>query len=46
MYNAEELRDLTTGLDRYRWSAGTMRAKPILFPVVYLVGVPIERASE
>jgi hypothetical protein len=46
MYNSQELRDLTTGLDRYRWSAGTVRAKPIPFPVVYLVGVPIERAPE
>jgi hypothetical protein len=39
----EELRGLTTGLDRYHWCAGTLRAKPIPFSVVYLVGVPIER---
>ncbi len=44
IYNTEELRDLTAGLDRYRWSAGTVRGKPIPVPVVYLVGVPIERA--
>ena len=25
MYNAEELRGLTTGLDNYRWSIGTVR---------------------
>jgi hypothetical protein len=42
MYNAEELRGLTIGLDRYHWSAGTVRAKPIPFSVVYLVGIPIE----
>ena len=43
MYNTEELRGLTTGLDRYLWSTGTVRGKPIPVPVVYLVGVPIER---
>ena len=46
MYNTEELRGLTTGLDRYRWCIGKMRGKPIPFRVVYLVGVPIERAPE
>jgi len=40
MYNAEELRGLTTGLDSYRWSIGTVRGKPIPVPVLYLVGVP------
>jgi hypothetical protein len=40
MYNAEELRSLTTGLDSYVWSIGTVRGKPIPFPVLYLVGVP------
>jgi len=45
IYNTEELHDLTTGLDRYHWSAGTVRGKPIPFPVVYLVGVPIEQGS-
>jgi hypothetical protein len=40
MYNTEELRGLTTGLDRYHWCAGTVRARPIPFPVVYLVGIP------
>ncbi len=42
MYNAEELRELTSGLDGYRWSAGAVRGKPIPFPVLYLVGVPIQ----
>jgi hypothetical protein len=46
MYSTEELRDLTTGLDGYRWSSGTVRAKPIPFPVSYLLGVPIERGLE
>ncbi len=46
MYNTEELRGLTTGLDSYHWSAGTLRGKPIPLPVTYLVGVPIERARE
>lgn len=41
MYNTEELRGLTKGLDGYHWCAGTVRAKPIPFPVVYLVGIPI-----
>jgi SAM-dependent methyltransferase len=45
MYDTEELRELTTGLDRYRWSAGTVRGKPIPFPVHYLIGVPIERGT-
>ncbi len=42
MYSAEELRGLTTGLDSYRWSIGTVRGKPIPVPVLYLVGVPAE----
>jgi SAM-dependent methyltransferase len=46
MYNIQELRDLTTGLDCYHWCAGTVRAKPIPFPVVYLVGTPTDRARE
>jgi SAM-dependent methyltransferase len=46
MYSIPELRDLTTGLDNYRWSTGTVRAKPIPFPVVYLIGVPIGRDTE
>lgn len=45
MYNIDELRDLTMGLDSYHWSAGTARAELIPFPVVYLVGVPMERRS-
>ena len=46
IYNTEELRDLTTGLGCYHWSAGTVQGKPIPFPVLYLVGVPIERGPE
>ena len=40
MYNREDLSALTTGLDSYRWSTGTVRAKPIPVPVLYLVGIP------
>jgi hypothetical protein len=43
IYSREELRGLTTGLDSYRWCTGTVRSKPIPVPVLYLVGVPIER---
>jgi hypothetical protein len=42
IYNVQELRDLTVGLDRYRWNIGTVRGKPIPFRVTYLIGVPIE----
>ena len=45
IYSSEELRGLTTGLDSYRWSTGTVRSKPIPVPVLYLVGVPIESGS-
>jgi len=40
IYNAEELRALTAGLDSYRWSTGTVQGKPIPVPVLYLVGIP------
>jgi hypothetical protein len=43
VYDIQELRDLTAGLDRFRWSAGTVRGKPIPVPVLFLVGVPNER---
>ena len=45
MYNPEELRGLTTGLDAYHWFVGTLRGKPIPFTVVYLVGMPIDGAG-
>src|SRR5258708_25847217 len=45
IYSSEELRGLTTGLDSYLWSTGTVRSKPIPVPVLYLVGVPIESGS-
>jgi hypothetical protein len=44
-YSVQELRDLTAGLDRYRWDIGTVRSKPIPFPITYLLGVPLERTS-
>ena len=40
IYNCDELRGLTAGLDSYRWSIGTVRGKPMPVPVLYLVGVP------
>jgi hypothetical protein len=43
MYNKDELRELTNGLDSYRWSIGSVRGKLIPFPVTYLVGVPIRK---
>jgi hypothetical protein len=44
MYSVPELRDLTAGLYRYQWDIGTVRAKPIPFPITYLIGVPRENA--
>jgi hypothetical protein len=42
MYDVEESRGLTAGLDRYEWKSGsTERGKPIPVPVSYLIGVPI-----
>lgn len=46
LYSVEELRDLTAGLDRYRWDVGTVRAKLLPIPITYLVGVPMENASQ
>jgi SAM-dependent methyltransferase len=45
IYNLEELRALTKGLDSYRWSTGTVRGKPIPVPVLYLIGVPTKARS-
>jgi hypothetical protein len=42
VYNAEELRGLTTEFDSYRWSIGRVRGKPIPVPILYLVGVPVK----
>jgi hypothetical protein len=38
-----ELRDLTAGLDHYRWEIGTVRARPIPVRITYLIGVPMEK---
>ena len=46
IYNVQELRGLTAGLDRYRWDIGTVRGKPIPIQITYLIGVPIENALE
>jgi hypothetical protein len=45
IYNVQELRGLTAGLDRYRWDIGIVRGKPIPIPITYLIGVPIENAA-
>ena len=44
IYSMPELRDLTAGLDRYRWDIGTVRNK-MMIPVTYLIGVPIANAT-
>ncbi len=46
IHNREELHGLTTGLDSYSWSIGTVRGKPIPVPVLYLVGVPNRKGAE
>jgi hypothetical protein len=42
VYSVEELRDLTVGLDGYRWEAGIVSSKRPPVPITYLIGVPIE----
>jgi hypothetical protein len=39
-YSVHELCGLTAGLDRYHWDIGTVRAKPVPFPITYLIGTP------
>jgi hypothetical protein len=46
IYSVTELRDLTTGLDRYRWDIGTVRGKTVPIWVTYLIGGPVEDAAE
>jgi hypothetical protein len=45
VYSGPELRELTAGLDRYRWGIGTARGKWLPVPITYLVGVPVEKAA-
>jgi len=45
MYCVQELRDMTVGLDCYRWDIGVVRAKIVPVPVTYLIGVPIENPA-
>ena len=42
-YSVPELHGLTAGLDHYDWAIGTVRAKPIPFPITYLIGTPTAR---
>jgi hypothetical protein len=46
VYSGPELRDLTAGLDRYRWDIGTVRGKWMPIPISYLIGVPAEKAAQ
>jgi hypothetical protein len=43
-YSLDQLYGLVSGLDRYHWDIGTVRGKPIPFPITYLIGVPMEKA--
>jgi len=45
VYSAQELRDLTEGLDRYHWEVGTVRGKWMPIRITYLIGVPTEKAA-
>lgn len=45
MYSVPELRELTAGLEGYRWDVGTVRCKPIPIRVTYLIGVPAGKAG-
>jgi hypothetical protein len=45
VYSVPELRDLTAGLDHYRWDIGTVRARPVPFWITYLIGVPWEKGK-
>src|SRR5262249_35471345 len=40
VYSGPELRDLTAGLNHYKWDIGTVRGKWI--PISYMIGVPVE----
>jgi len=40
-----KLRDMTVGLDCYRWDIGVVRAKIVPVPVTYLIGVPMENPA-
>jgi len=46
VYSEPELRDLTAGLDRYRWDIGRVRGKWMPIPITYLIGVPSEKGAE
>ena len=47
IYSVPELRELTAGLDRYHWDAGTVRKiKWLPIANTYLIGVPREKGAE
>jgi hypothetical protein len=45
VYSEPELRELTAGLDSYRWDIGTVRGKWLPFPVTWMIGMPREKAG-
>jgi hypothetical protein len=46
VYSEPELRELTAGLDSYRWDIGTVRGKWLPISITYLIGVPMEKVGE
>lgn len=46
IYSPDELRDMTAGLNGYRWDIGSVRGKLIPIPITYLIGVPLDTVSE
>src|SRR5262245_60599462 len=46
LYSEPELRELTVGLDCYKWDIGTVWNCPLANAVQYLIGVPNENAAE
>jgi hypothetical protein len=45
LYSVPELRELAAGLDSYQWDIGTLRGKPALIHITYLIGVPRANAG-
>ena len=37
--------EATAGLDSYQWNIGTLRGKPALIRITYLIGVPLANAG-
>jgi hypothetical protein len=41
IYSVPELRELTEGLEGYRWDIGITRGKRLPIPITYLIGMPL-----